>query len=115
MNNQKKRIITVITVGDKNYNPTSEEMQSVVEQFMAARHEPKDAVVAVKFPYAARVLDVTASEYLMASTGWLSDADILACNEAFQKAQYGIPAHTDARDAAGIAAFRVALDKRMKD
>lgn len=113
MTDPKKRTITVITVGSKDYEPTSEDLQAVVETFQTAQRASGSGILALSFPYSARVLDVTASEGIMASTGWLSDTDIKLCVEAFQRAQYGLTAYTDSRDAAGVAAFRAELDKRM--
>ena len=110
----KKRTITVITVGSEDYEPTTDELQTLIEQFMAAERDPAGAFIAVKYPYQARVLDVTASEGIMASTGWLSDTDIKVCVKAFNEAKrVSIYQLENQQDVDGILAFRDALDKRM--
>lgn len=113
----KTRKITVITVGSEDYEPTTDELQTVIEQFMTLGQEAP--VVALPFPYKARVLDVTASEGILASTGWLSDEDIVACSQSFIEAAKKGHATEDGwiyNDRAdSIAAFRAELDKRMND
>jgi len=117
MSEPKTRKITTIVAGGDMWEPTHEELQTLVEQFMHADMDPNGSVVATTTskPVKVRVIDVTASEGILASTGWLSDKDIELCCEAAARAQHGLPAGSEERTRAGILAFRARLDLRMNE
>jgi len=112
MDTAHTRKVIAITVGDENYEPTSEELQNIVEMFMNAKLDPAGGFISVKFPYRARILNITGNEAVVASTGWLSDDDIKACVSAYTQVSLNnlFNAHPEID---GVAAFRAELDKRM--
>jgi hypothetical protein len=116
MNTTKTRKVTVITAGDKDWEPTSEELQSLVEQFIDAGSDPNNAVVSFRSGVNVRIVDVSATEGVLATTGWLSDDDIIACSRAFNAAALSVTGSNRGLfpTADGVAAFRAELDKRMQ-
>jgi hypothetical protein len=108
------RRVTVLSVGDVDWNPTAEDLQRVVQAFHAAAVDEAGAVLAVPYNVRARTLSGAEVDELMALPGQcLTAVDIAYCLDAADRARNCISIDREERVAAGVKAFREAADRRL--